>query len=126
MTNLTKIVFGTATLLLAFIFVIGTFQLISLSKNTNIDLTGYTARKEELLLQQQKLQSMITELNATLVKNVGVNQQLAQRLQIIDSQIASVTNQSVSTTTAQPVQMAPPPPMQKLPVPSVQRVTRAS
>ena len=120
-----KLFFGLLTVLIVMIFVVGAFYLISLSKETNVDMSTYTARKEELLLEQQKIQNLIVELNATLANEVDANKKLTQRLQLIDNQINSITNETIPST---PIVTAPPtaPPAQIPAAPTVRRITRAS
>lgn len=127
MTDLMKIIIGTFTLILVILFVLGAFYIINLSKNTNLDMTTYSARKEELLLEQQKLQNMITELNSTLKAEAEANQKLTQRLALIDSQLSSISNQTATVSSApQQTAQTTPPPAPIPQAPTVRKITRAS
>jgi len=79
-------------------------------KKTESDLNWYYARKDELILEQQRLENMAAQLNKTLAVNIAKNEKLAKEL----SNLTNSQNTVISLPPEPVVQPTPP------------RVTRAS
>lgn len=106
-TKFIKIAFGIMSLLLVIFFVFATFFVQD--KTASIS-SSYEARKEELLANQQQLESLILELNKTL-------QIVQESEQNLSNQVAILENRATQQVTA-------PAPIQTQPTPAP--VTRAS
>jgi hypothetical protein len=132
MIKTTKILIGAGAFVLVVGFIIAAMYITSLSTQMNIDSATYNARKEELISQQQMLELMISDLNNTLNKQIGINQQYSQKLQTIEVLIANASAElQIAQTIPPPVQVTPPTqtaptPRPTAPAPTPAPVTRAS
>jgi hypothetical protein len=112
MTRAIKLLLVFALVLLIVLFPIAILYFINFFQleKAQSDLNWYYARKEELLLEQQRLENMISQLNKTLAANIQKNEKLAKEL----SNITNSQNVVISLPPEPVVQSTPP------------KVTRAS
>jgi Na+-transporting NADH:ubiquinone oxidoreductase subunit NqrC len=108
-------VFQIAILILAGIY------LNNINIQAKATLSEYTARKEDLMLKQQRIESLITDLNNSLNYQKAIQQNLVDKVaQLKASNLTDTAQNSVpSETILPPTQQAPTPPVKQSPPPIV-------
>ena len=124
MTNLLKVLISSLVLLQVIVFVAGALYIDGLTEKQDLKYQTVLARKEELIAEQQKLESTIKELNQTLQFEENRKTQLEIQLSGIQSEPIQNTEQPGIEPMPQPTSTPRPiPALTPTPLP---RVTRAS
>ena len=85
MTKLFKITIGIILVIIILILVFMNGYLTHMQKRMTDELTFYASRKEDLMLQQQKLITTITQLNSTLESEKTKYNQLPSTVPVVQT-----------------------------------------
>jgi hypothetical protein len=124
MTNSTKWLIGISALFFIGMLLLANLYIQSRSTNFSSALQSYQARKEDLTAKQAQIQSMITDLNATLQTQIQKQNALAAQVNSLSGQAQLATASQTSASSSQiaaPASSAPAPVTR-----TTTRVTRAS
>lgn len=119
MTKLAKAIITIISIIMIMILLsIGAIMFI-LSEQRKSDFNDYRARRDELILQQERINELISGLNKTLTEQANLDRQLVLSMQALNSN---------NISTQRPVQIVTiPAPVIPTPVKTTQTpVTRAS
>lgn len=112
------ILLGSIFLVIVLLFMAITFQDMAYFKEKQ--LSDLYARKDDLVLQGQKIDTLIYELNTTIQNEAAVNKELTSKIQ----ELAAKQNSTVKINTTPIVQTVVKPAPKPAPAPVV--ITRAS
>ena len=115
MTKSYKVMISILMLFLIIVLALGTFYIDYLKNKEHKEIRYYQSRRDELILQEQRLKGVIDGLNSTLSDSISANLELSAQLSEAEQKQADITP-VVQTS-------PPPPPVVVTPRP---RVTRAS
>ena len=121
MTNRTITILNVILLVAAITSLIASAYLWSSTKQSQGTISIYSARKEDLLMEQQKLRATISDLNKSWEAYSSIEENLTKVISQL-SQIPIIT----PTETAQAIPTSKPPTPAPTRTPRPQRVTRAS
>ncbi|MFH0978751.1 MAG: hypothetical protein V1837_05620 [Candidatus Woesearchaeota archaeon] len=123
MTNAIKAFIAVISILLAALLILAAIYFASLQNARELNLRPYYARREELLAMQERLNSMIAELNGTLQREAALNSKLGETFKNLTNRPNAASNPVIT-----PQQMVTQPPLITQPSRPVSQpvVTRAS
>ena len=120
------------SILLVILIALFVFSGINIHKGAgqiDAQITVLQARKDELLLQQQRVELVISQLNDTIEKLNGYQQNFIDRIATLSGEQAALLNQQAAVLQQKETANTPPPAPEPIVLPTVTsrpRVTRAS